>query len=131
MLPDAGFQTFPDPRRRSTEPAASLWSGGIIAINPAAVRRYQLDRFTHVLLQYNPATRMIGLKCLTDGRSEHAVRLVRRGKSLLVSAKAFLHHYRLDSLPPARCRVAYDAAEQRVAIQLDELLPNPTGRTIP
>lgn len=116
MLPDAGFQTFPDPRRRSTEPAASLWSGGLIAINPAAVRRYQLDRFTHVLLQYNPATEMIGLKCLADGRSEHAVRLVRRGKGLLVSARAFVHHYRLDSHQPVQYCVAFDETEQRLTL---------------
>ena len=81
----------------NSKPMASIRANAKIGLNRAAVRKYRLNKFSHVVLFFEDATRYIGMMFTNDIGEAGAVRLChsKDGKDTYISASSFLRKYSL------------------------------------
>jgi len=88
------FERFTDVGR-VFRPRASLRSNGQIGFNHGCVKRFELQKFSHVVLFYDADTNRIGVKLTNDKDEPGAATLITRSGNGTVSAGAFLEYYGL------------------------------------
>lgn len=80
---------------RVFRPRASLRSNGQIGFNHGSVKRFDMEKFSHVVLFYDAETKRIGVKLTNDKDEPGASTLITRGGNGTVSARAFLEYYQI------------------------------------
>ncbi len=92
---------------KNTIPQARVNTNGILSFNQAALRKYHLDGYSHVIMYWDGATRTVGFELTVDSDQDGANRLRRiRTREVDVDARLFLRHFGLDprGLQEARLR---------------------------
>jgi len=88
------FERFTDVGR-VFRPRASLRSNGQLGFNHGCVKRFEMQKFSHVVLFYDADTKRIGVKLTNDKDEAGASTLITRNGNGTVSAGAFLEYYSL------------------------------------
>ncbi len=88
------FERFTDVGR-VFRPRASLRSNGQIGFNHGCVKRFDMEKFSHVVLFYDADTKRIGVKLTNEKEEPGASTLITRGGNGTVSARAFLEYYQI------------------------------------
>ena len=91
---DMPFERFTDVGR-VFRPRASLRSNGQLGFNHGCVKRFDMEKFSHVVLFYDVDTKRIGVKLTNDKDEPGAATLITRTGNGTVSARAFLEYYQL------------------------------------
>jgi hypothetical protein len=91
------FERFTDVGR-VFRPRASLRQNGQIGFNHGCVKRFGMERFSHVVLFYDAETKRVGVKLTNDKDEAGASSLITKNGNGTVSARAFLEYYQLT--PP-------------------------------
>ncbi len=88
------FQKFTH-KGRGFKTRASIRSNGQIGFSHGVIRRFELDRFSHAVLYFDPDDGMIGVKPTNDSNEEGAIRLTVKQNTAWVAATAFLDYHNL------------------------------------
>src|SRR5712692_9828332 len=88
------FERFTDVGR-VFRPRASLRSNGQLGFNHGCVKRFEMAKFSHVVLFYDADTNRIGVKLTNEKEEPGASALITRSGNGTVSARSFLEYYRL------------------------------------
>jgi len=88
------FERFTDVGR-VFRPRASLRSNGQLGFNHGCVKRFDMEKFSHVVLFYDADTKRIGVKLTNEKDEPGASTLTTRTGNGTVSARAFLEYYHL------------------------------------
>jgi hypothetical protein len=80
---------------RVFRPRLSIRSNGQIGFNHGSVKRFDLQKWTHVVLFYDKENKKVGIKLTNDKTEPGASTLVTRSGNGTVSARAFLEYYHL------------------------------------
>jgi hypothetical protein len=89
-----GFERFTDVGR-VFRPRASIRSNGQIGFNHGSVKRFDLQKYSHVILFYDKDNKKVGIKLTSDKTEPGASTLITRSGNGTVSARAFLEYYHL------------------------------------
>lgn len=88
------FERFTDVGR-VFRPRASIRSNGQIGFNHGSVKRFELQKFSHVVLFYDKDSKRVGVRLTNDKTEAGASTLITRSGNGTVSARAFLEYYHL------------------------------------
>ncbi len=88
------FERFTDVGR-VFRPRASIRSNGQIGFNHGSVKRFDLQKFTHIVLFYDKDEKKVGIKLTNDKSEPGASTLITRSGNGTVSARSFLEFYHL------------------------------------
>ena len=80
---------------RVFRPRASLRSNGQLGFNHGCVIRFDMEKFSHVVLFYDADTNRIGIKMTNDKDEPGASTLMTKNGNGTVSARSFCEYYRL------------------------------------
>jgi hypothetical protein len=80
---------------RIFRPRASIRSNGQLGFNHGCVKRFDMDKFSHVVLFFDPETARIGIKLTNEKDELGACTLITHAGSGTVSARGFLECYSL------------------------------------
>jgi hypothetical protein len=109
------FERFTDVGR-VFRPRASLRSNGQIGFNHGAVKRFEMEKFSHAVLFYDAETKRIGIHLTNDKDEAGASTLITRNKNGTLSARAFLEFHQLTPRTTTQYDIARDTATGMLVI---------------
>lgn len=105
---------------RSSLPKVSIWSRGQIGFSLGAINKYDLDKFSHVVLLYDKEDEKVGFMFTNNEHEEGAVKLSVRKTGATVGAKPFLDYYEIDFSETRRYDMKYHKEQNLYVIDLKE-----------
>lgn len=112
-----GFEKF-TARGKSYRPKAAIWKGGQIGLNQGAVKRFDLQDKSHVIMYYDKEHMVVGLNFTTDGQEEGAARMKVTPTSAVFSAKSFLDYYNIERKETKRYDISKDEGSELYVFDL-------------
>jgi hypothetical protein len=101
---------------RVFRPRASLRSNGQLGFNHGCVIRFDMERFSHVVLFYDADTNRIGIKMTNDKEESGASTLTTKNGNGTVSARSFFEYYRLTPKKTTQYDIERDDASGMLVI---------------
>ena len=111
------FERFTDVGR-VFRPRASLRQNGQIGFNGGAIKRFEMNKFSHVVLFYDKETHRIGVKLTNDKTEEGASTLITRTGNGTVSARSFMEYYQLIPEETTQYDIERDPESQMLVIRV-------------
>src|SRR5271156_4717355 len=105
---------------RVFRPRASLRSNGQIGFNHGSVKRFEMEKYSHVILFYDAETNRIGVQMTNDKDEKGAATLITKNGNGTVSARAFLEYYQLTPKKTTPYDVERDAASGMLIVKVAE-----------
>lgn len=114
------FEKFTKTRGRGYTPKVSIWSRGQIGFNEGCLLRYDLKKFTHVVLFYDKDNKKIGIKFTNNQSDDGATKIIiRKTGGASISANAFLSYYNIEHSKTKRYDASYDKDADMYIIQIE------------
>ena len=111
------FERFVDVNR-VFRPRASLRSNGQIGFNHGCVKRFDMQRYTHVVLFYDTDSKRIGIQLTNNKDEAGASTLITRTGSGTVSARSFLEYYNLTPKSTKQFDISRDDESRMLVIDM-------------
>jgi len=111
------FERFTDVGR-VFRPRASLRSNGQLGFNHGCVKRFEMERFSHVILFYDTDTKRIGVKLTNDKDEPGAATLITRSGNGTVSARSFMEYYHLTPKKTTQYNIEHDQSSGMLVIEI-------------
>lgn len=90
-----GFVKFTEVGKNFT-PKVSINPRGMMSFNQGAKRKFNLDKFTHAVLYFDPACKTVGCEMTNDETTEGAHKLRVKENSVEVNARSFLSFFEIE-----------------------------------
>jgi hypothetical protein len=103
---------------RVFRPRASIRSNGQLGFNHGCVKRFEMEKYTHAVLFFDPDSRRIGVKLTNDKEEPGASTLITRGGNGTVSARSFLEYYRITPKKTTQYDISSDKASGFLVIEV-------------
>lgn len=103
---------------RVFRPRASLRSNGQIGFNHGCVKRFSMERHSHVVLFYDIENKLVGIKLTNDSQEPGASTLILHSGNGTVSARAFLEYYNLTPQKTTQYDVRRDEDSDMLVIDV-------------
>jgi hypothetical protein len=114
---DVPFERFTEVGR-VFRPRASLRENGQIGFNHGCVKRYDMDKYAHVVLFYDAENKRIGIMLTNATEEEGACNLITKSGGGTVSARSFLEYYHLTPKKTNQYDIYKDPESGFLVIQL-------------
>jgi hypothetical protein len=111
------FERFTDVGR-VFRPRASIRSNGQIGFNHGSVKRFDMQKFSHVVLFYDKDDRKIGIRLINDKSEPGASTLITRSGNGTVSARSFLEYYQLLPKVTTQYDIEWDEANKLLVMDV-------------
>lgn len=111
------FERFTDVGR-VFRPRASLRQNGQLGFNHGSIKRFDMDKFSHVVLFYDVDTKRIGIKLTNDKDEAGACTLITKSGGGTVSARSFLEYYRLTPKKTTQYDIERDEEADMLVIEV-------------
>ena len=106
-------------RGRSYAPKASISRSGMLSFSEGARRRFDMDKYSHCVLYYDPEDRKVGLQLTNDADAEGARKLRLRTTGADVAAKSCVDYFDLMIGGTTSYSVDLDVSTGYVTIDLN------------
>jgi hypothetical protein len=111
------FERFTDVGR-VFRPRASLRSNGQLGFNHGCVKRFDMEKFSHVVLFYDADTNRIGVQLIQDKNEPGASTLITKGGNGTVSARSFFEYYKIKPKKTTQYDIERDDATGMLIIEV-------------
>ena len=114
------FEKFIPPRKQKP-PQVSVKKTGTISLDTPLVKEFGLDRVDHVVLYFDPAKKLIGIRPADNSKDKAAIKLTHRTRVSSVQARPFFENYGIKLEKTARYSAEFDAANGMVIVALPDV----------
>ena len=124
------FERFTDVGR-VFRPRASIRSNGQIGFNHGCVKRYELQKFSHVVLFYDQDSKRVGIRLTNDKTEAGASTLTTRSGNGAVSARSFLEYYRILPKVTTQHDIEWDTENKMLVLDVGKGSPRERKKKLP
>jgi hypothetical protein len=121
------FEKFIPPDRQRP-PQVSIKRTGTITFYKSWMAAHGLGKASHVVLFFDPAKKLVGVKSARDGKEEGAMKLTHRKRVSSVRARSFFERYRIKLEHTTRYPVSHDRVAAMAIIDLRQAKRRPGRR---
>ena len=115
-----GFEKFVPPRRQRP-PQVSIKKTGTVTFDMSWVTAHGLDKVNHVILYFDPAHKLLGVRPAADAKEDGALRLSHRKRVSSVRARQLFEAYGLKLDRTAKFPVSFDPDQGMAVVSLEEV----------
>ena len=69
---------------------------GLISFSDAATKKYGLDKYSFIVLYFDPDARQVGVEVTNDEKAEGAIKLVQRNTGAYAAGKSFVGKFDIN-----------------------------------
>ena len=114
------FEKFIPPRKQKP-PQVSVKKTGTISLDTPLVKEFGLDRVDHVVLYFDPAKKLIGIKPADNAKDKAAIKLTHRTRVSSVRARSFFDNYGIKLEKTSRYSAEFDEQNGMVIVALPDV----------
>lgn len=105
---------------RVFRPRASLRSNGQIGFNHGSVKRFAMEKYSHVVLFYDREKKRVGIRLTDDSQEPGASTLILHSGNGTVSARAFLEYYNLTPEKTTQYDITQEEGSDMLVIDISK-----------
>ncbi len=112
------FERFVPPQPSGAQPKATIRPSGLISFDAAAVAAFGLEKPSHAVLFFDKSRKLVGIRAISSGKEEGAIKLSKRRRSVSLKAPGFFAQYAISFDRPQRFDVGSDPGNDMLTISL-------------
>ena len=122
------FEKYTGARRTAKGAMVTIRKTGQIAFNSAAASDMGLTERPAVVLFYDKEKNKIGIKPVSDAKSEGARKLGKVGRTRTIAASSFLKFFGIDVDKNLKVEPEYDKKAEMIVLEVSKATPTPSKK---